>query len=63
MGKEDLSRKNSNSTHASVVLENEHVVGVQTQGPVLFALYKYVLGDENDAHVLMVRTFDEQILN
>ena len=63
MGREGLSGKNANLTHVSGVLENEHVVGVQTQGSVVFTLHKHVLGNENDADVLMMRTFNGQILD
>ena len=58
-----MSGKNTNLTHVSGVLENEHVVGVQTQGPVFFNLHKQVLVNENDADFFMVRTFKEQILD
>ena len=63
MGREGLSEKNAYLTHISGVLKNEHVVGIQTQGPVLFTLHEHVLGNENDPDILMVRTFNRQILD
>ena len=52
MVREGLSGKNTYLTHVSGLLENEHVVGVQTQGPVFFTLHKQVLGNENDGNFL-----------
>ena len=57
-----MSGKNGNLTDVSGVLENEHVLGFQTQGPVLFTLHIQVLGNENDAEFLMERTFNKKIL-
>ena len=55
--REGLAGKTGNLTHVSGVLENKHVVGVQTKGPVHFTLHKQVQGNENDADFLIRGTY------
>ena len=61
MGGVGLTLKNLNLTHVSGILENNHLVTVQTHGPVLFTRKKCVWGD--DTRISMVRSFDEQTLD
>ena len=43
------------------VLEQYHVVGIQTDCPVILISVEQVLSDEHDAQVPVVRIFGEQI--
>jgi len=52
-----LFREICKLTNVSWILEQNHVVGIQTHGSSKLVFQKQVLGEENDADVSVVRTF------